>query len=272
MHAPPVKELAVARELPLVQPEKLRTSEFGAQLERWHPDLIVVAAYGRILPKAVLDLPRLGCINVHASLLPRYRGAAPVQWAILRGETVTGVTIMFMNERMDEGDILLQREMPIGDDETYGETEERLAVVGATTLMEALDLLHAGRLARQPQDHAAATLAPMIKKEDGRIGWSAPALEIARKVRAFNPWPSAFTSFRGKMLKIHRARPEAASVAATPGVIVSIGDTIRVATGSGTLAIEELQLEGRKRLRAAEFARAGVLLPGLRLGENGLDP
>jgi methionyl-tRNA formyltransferase len=314
VHVPPVKELACARGVPVAQPEKVRTAEFLDTLRAWSPELIAVAAYGRILPRAVLDVPRLGCINVHASLLPRYRGAAPIQWAIMHGEVVTGVTIMQMNERMDEGDILMQREVWIGPQETGGELQERLAAVGAEALMEALEALHGGTLRPRPQDHQAATLAPVIKKENGRVDWARPAEEIARQVRAFNPWPSAFSTLQGKLVKIHQAcalpfgvfdaprnRPSTGSGRAeshheiknktgraepveapfaslstlsdseeqAPGTVVAVDDTICVATGGGTLAIEELQLEGRKRLRAADFARSGAVAVGVRFGSDG---
>jgi methionyl-tRNA formyltransferase len=268
LHAPPVKLLAEQHGVRVYQPEKLRTAEAERTLREWAPDLAVVAAYGRILPAALLDLPRLGCINVHASLLPRYRGAAPSQWAILRGEEKTGVTIMSMNERMDEGDILLQEEVAIGGEETYGELQDRLAVAGAAALGRALELLHAGRLTPRPQDHSAATLAPMIEKEQGRIDWSESATEISLRVRAFNPWPSAFTTLDGKLLKLHRARPLDEATRAAPGTVVSAAGTIHVATGAGVLEIDELQLEGRKRLAAAEFARGGGLAVGARLGER----
>ena len=265
LHAPPVKDLAVRHGLSVFQPEKLRRDETLRVLADWAPDLAIVAAYGRILPPSMLALPRLGCINVHASLLPRYRGAAPIQWAILRGETTTGVTIMRMNERMDEGDILLQRDMAVRDGETYGELQERLAVLGAAALTDALERLRAGNLAARQQDHGAATLAPMIRKSEGRIDWASDAQEIVRRVRAFNPWPSAFTAWDGKLLKIHRARAE--SGRGEPGTVVDAGDVVRVAAGTGIVAIEELQLEGRKRLDAREFGRGGHLAVGARLGD-----
>jgi len=264
MTAPPVKREALAENLPVLQPENLRVSNFAEVLQPLAPDLIVVAAYGKILPPSLLQLPRYGCINVHASLLPKYRGAAPIQWAIVRGEVRTGVTIMQMNERMDAGDILLQRETAIGTDETYGELQTRLAHLGAEALQEALALIHAGTLMRQPQREADVTLAPMIKKEDGRIPWTQPAAHIARIVRAFNPWPSAFTHLEGKRLKIHRAHPIEAPAAAPPGTVA--GDGITVAAGQGALVLDEVQLEGRKRLPAAEFARGGMLKTGAVLG------
>ncbi len=266
LQAPPVKRLAEQHGIPLVQPAKIKTEEFPALLRAWAPDLAVVAAYGRILPPAVLELPRLGCINLHASLLPGYRGAAPIQWALLRGETRTGATIMRMNERMDEGEILLQRATPIAADETYGVLQRRLAALGAAALMEALAALHAGTLRGTAQDDAAATYAPMIRKQDGAIDWTGSADAIARQVRAFNPWPSAFTVHAGRLLKIHRAcaLPEAAPAA--PGSVLALGEVIRVATGAGVLAIEELQLEGKRALPALAFGRGGGLAVGDRLG------
>lgn len=262
VHAPPVKELALTHGVPVLQPTKLKPPEFLESLRAWTPDVMIVAAYGRILPKPVLDLPRLGCINVHASLLPRYRGAGPIQWAILRGETTAGVTIMQMNERMDEGDMLLQRSLAIGEQETHGELEPRLSQLGASALQEALTLLQRGELPPTPQDDAQATLAPLIKKEDGRIDWSMPAVEIARRVRAFNPWPSAHTTLDAKLVKVHRARPGPQTAGSLPGTVLGIDDAISVATGVGVLAIEELQLEGRKRMPASVFARGAGLTPG----------
>ena len=262
---PPVKQVALEAHVPVLQPEKLRPPQFLESLRQCAPDLIVVAAYGRILPKTVLDLPRLGCINVHGSLLPKYRGAAPIQWAILRGEVVTGITIMQMNEHMDAGDVLLQRETRIGEDETYGELQARLADLGARALMEAIAQIHAGTLRAQAQCEEEVTLAPMIAKENGRIDWTQPAVVVARMVRAFNPWPSAFTLLDGKLLKIHRAHVRGASAAA-PGSVVQAQGDLAVATGAGMLILDELQLEGRKRLSAAEFGRGGAIKVGTILG------
>jgi methionyl-tRNA formyltransferase len=267
LHAPPIKRLAERHGVAVAQPAKVKTDALPALLRGWQPDLGVVAAYGRILPRAVLDAPRLGCINVHASLLPKYRGAAPIQWALLNGETITGVTIMSMNERMDEGDILMQCATPIEPGETYGALQQRLAELGAVLLKETIAALHAGTLHPTPQDHAAATYAPMIRKSDGAIDWTAPAPAIACKVRAFNPWPSAFTTHGGRLLKIHRARALAPAGAAAPGTVLALGDLIQVASGAGVLGIEELQLEGKRSLAAAEFARGGGLALGDRLGQ-----
>ncbi len=266
LQAPPVKQLAEQHGIAVAQPLRVKTDELPAQLAAWAPDLAVVAAYGRILPSRILELPRLGCINVHASLLPRWRGAAPIQWAILAGDRETGVTIMRMNERMDEGDILLQRATPIGPDETYGALQTRLATLGAEALMDALAALHAGTLTATPQDHQQATLAPMIAREQGVIDWQRPATELARRVRGFHPWPSAYTTLGDRRLKVHAARAEPAGGAAPPGTVTGIDDVIRVATGDGTLAIATLQLEGRKPLPAREFARGGALAVGDRLG------
>jgi len=268
LSAPPVKVVAVQAGVPVLQPDKVRTAAFLDALRQWAPDLIVVAAYGRILPKPVLDLPPHGCINVHASLLPKYRGAAPIQWAMLRGEPETGVTIMQMNEGMDTGDIRLQRATPIAADETYGALQARLAVLGAEALRAALTSLKAGTLPRLPQRDADMTLAPMLSKEDGRIDWSQAAADIARRVRALHPWPSAFTVLDGKLLKIHRAHPTAPAAVAEPGTVVTLDDGIAVATGTGTLVLDEVQLEGRKRLSAAEFARGGQVRIGSRLGQD----
>jgi methionyl-tRNA formyltransferase len=259
---PPVKQAALDAGVPVLQPEKVRAPEFLDALRAWAPDLVVVAAYGKILPRSVLECPRHGCINVHASLLPKYRGAAPIQWAIVRGEERTGITIMQMNERMDAGDILLQRDTAIGPDETSGELQERLAVLGAAALLDAVAQLRAGTLIPQPQHDTETTLAPMIKKEDGRIDWTQPALSTARRVRAFNPWPSAFTHLAGKLLKIHRAHASAAPAARPPGTVTAAHDTIAVATGEGTLVLDEVQLEGRKRLAAADFVRSGSIKIG----------
>jgi len=256
--APPAKMAALEAGLPIFQPDKLRSPETLETLASWASDVIVVAAYGKILPKSILDLPPLGCINVHASLLPKYRGAAPIQWAILRGETRTGITIMCMNEGMDTGDILLQEETHIGPEETYGELQARLAELGARVLTEAIVRLHTGTLLARPQHHSEMTLAPMIKKEDGRVDWKLPATHLARLVRAFNPWPSACTTLAGKQLKIHRAHVETCYRTAAPGTVVAVNIGIGVATGDGTLVLDEVQLEGRKRLSAAEFARGGV--------------
>jgi methionyl-tRNA formyltransferase len=266
LNAPATKRVAEELGLPVLQPDRVRSPEFLEALQRWQPDLIVVAAYGKILPRSVLQLPRHGCINVHASLLPRWRGAAPIQWAILHGDRITGITIMQMNEGMDAGDILWQRRTSIGAEETYGELQERLARLGAEALSEALTQLHEGRLQRAPQNEQDVTLAPLIRKEDGRVCWDDAAAQLERKVRAFAPWPSAFTELDGKRLKLHRAAAIDRPGEAAPGTVTAIDDGVSVATGKGTLVLREIQLEGRKRMTAVEFARGGQLQPGSALG------
>jgi methionyl-tRNA formyltransferase len=265
---PLVKVFAAAKGIPVTQPRAVRGDAFREQLAEWKPDLVVVAAYGRILPLHILELPRHGCINVHASLLPKYRGAAPIQWAIARGETETGITIMRMSEEMDAGDILLQRRLAIGPDETGGELHDRLADLGAAALREALERRRRGELRATPQDQAQVTFAPMIKKEDGAIDWSQPAEQIARRVRAFNPWPSAYTHHGGRLLKIHRARPLPHTADTVPGRVAQAGATLHVETGDGLLDILEVQWEGRRRLAAADFGRAGSLSTGDGLGDH----
>jgi methionyl-tRNA formyltransferase len=269
MSAPEVKRLAVARGLRVLQPERLSDPGFAAALRDLAPDLIVVAAYGKILPRWILDLPPHGCINVHASLLPRHRGAAPIPWAILAGDATTGVTIMVMNEEMDAGDILLSRSVAIAPEDTTGTLAARLAALGAATLTEAIDGLKAGRLRPTPQPTEGVTFAPRLAREQGRLDWSRPAAELDRVVRAFAPTPGAFTSLAGRLLKIHRARPEALQPDAPPGTVVHAGgDGIVVATGAGALRLLELQLEGRRRLAAREFLAGHPVAVGTCLGER----
>lgn len=269
LHAPPVKILAAEHGIPVFQPAKLRDLLVLDRLAEWQPDLIVVVAYGKMLPNAILAFPRLGCINVHASLLPKYRGAAPIQWAIVRGESQTGVTIMRISERMDAGDILLQRAVSINDNDTGASLHDTLSRLGAIALQEALLLLKQGRLSARPQDEAEATYAPMIKKEDGRIDWSQAAPVIERRIRAFNPWPSAYTTWRGKLLKILKATliPGYDYAHAPSGVVVEASSVaLVVATGSGRLAVLEVQLEGKKRMLITEFLKGHMLRPGEVLG------
>jgi len=269
LHAPPVKILAEARRIPVFQPAKLRVPGVLEQLQMWQPDLIVVAAYGRILPNAILTLPPYGCINVHASLLPKYRGAGPIQWAIANGETATGVTIMQISEQMDAGDILLQKVIPTAPTDTGGSLHDKLARLGAEALREAIRLLKEGQLAARPQNEAEVTSAPLITKEDGRIDWGLPAATIERCVRAFNPWPSAYTMLNGKLLKIFAAHVEQVPrfSQAAPGTIVEVTPiSVSVATGDGVLTLLEVQLEGKKRLPVEEFLRGHLIAPGPVLG------
>ena len=265
---PETKRLALARGVPVLQPERLRDPAFQEQLRALAPDLIVVAAYGKILPRSVLDLPPHGSINVHASLLPRHRGAAPIQWAILAGDRVTGVTIMAMNEEMDAGDVLLERQLPIADDDTAGTLGERLADLGAAALAEAIAGLERGTLHPRPQPVEGITFAPRIEREQGRLDWRRPADELARVVRAFAPTPSAFTTLAGQVLKVHRAVAEpSAPTPSSPGTVLDAGPGgILVATGAGRLLLLEVQLEGRRRLPVADFLAGRRVPAGTCLG------
>lgn len=262
---PPTKVIAEEYGVPVLQPPGIRTEAFLLELAALNPDLICVAAYGKILPKAVLVLPRFGCLNVHASLLPKYRGAAPVNWAIARGEAVTGITIMQMDKGMDTGDILLTREIPIDYDDTGVTLTEKLSLAGAELLLLAIAGLKKGYLRPLKQDEAAATYAPMLKKEDGRVDWSKPAGEIRNQIRGMLPWPGAYTFSNGKMLKIYKA--EVSEGEGEPGEVLAAGQGIlRVMTGEGALDIFELQMEGGKRLDAKAFLSGRKIEPGAVLG------
>lgn len=253
--APPVKERALAMGLPVVQPTKLRTGEFGAWVREQNADVALVIAYGRILPQDVLDGPRLGCVNLHASILPKYRGAAPIAWAIVRGEKTTGITLMKMDAGMDTGDMLTIHETPIDENEIAGELGARLAQIAATTVREDLPRYVRGELASTPQDHTQATVAPLLEKSTGRIDWSQPAERVHDHVRGMNPWPMAFTFAGGKRVIVHRTKKIAGvGRAAKPGEVV-IADKTRVivACGAGQVAIERVQLEGRKPITGGEW-------------------
>jgi methionyl-tRNA formyltransferase len=250
----PIKELALRHGLTVLQPEKAKEEAFQQALSGLQPDLFVVVAYGQILPKSVLNIPKYGAINVHASLLPRYRGAAPIAWAILRGEEVTGVTTMVMDEGMDTGDILLQTEVPIGNEETCENLHDRLGSLGAQLLLKTLEKMKAGNIRAIPQDHSKATYAPPLKKENGHIDWRKGATEIDRQVRAFNPWPGAFTKWGDRLLKIYRGRIRERTPSGKTGEVVWVGsDFIEVAAGKDSYLIEEIQLEGRKKMTIREF-------------------
>jgi methionyl-tRNA formyltransferase len=261
---PPVKVAALRHALPVLQPEKLRSDETMAALRAKAPELVIVAAYGRILPAAILNLPPRGCVNVHASLLPRYRGAAPIQWAILNGDATTGVTIMRMDEGMDTGAMLLQRATDIRPGETYGELQDRLARLGAVALRDALDAMQRGELTVTPQDDSVAIAAPKIEKQQGRIDWKRAAVEIERQVRAFNPWPSAHAEVGGQVLKIHRV--SLCEGRGSAGTVLSVEPDLVVACGDGALRVDEVQPGGRQRMQGAAFARGARLGVGIPLG------
>ncbi len=250
----PVKEIALQHSLIPLQPEKAKGKTFQEAVKSLQPDLMVVVAYGQILPRSVLDIPKHGAINVHASLLPKYRGAAPIARAILNGESVTGVTTMVMDEGMDTGDILLQAETPIGNGETCETLHDRLASLGAQLLSETLEKTKAGAIRPIQQDHSKATYAPPLKKEDGRIDWKKGAEEIDRQVRAFNPWPGAFTKLGGLLLKVYKGEIREKTPSEKPGTVVWVGsDFIEVETGKGSYLLKEVQLEGRRIMAIREF-------------------
>ncbi len=261
---PPVKGLALEAGLPVLQPPKVRPED----LSQYAPGGVVVAAYGKFLPRKVLDLSPYGCINLHPSLLPKYRGAAPINWAILRGEDFTGVTTMFISEEMDAGPILLQEATAIGPRETAEELGERLARMGAELMLKTLEGLEAGTLEPRPQEHEAATFAPKLKKEDGLIEWQKGAQEISRLVRGVCPWPGAHTLFREKTLKLWAVEPLLEDAAgAKRGELLQRGPGgLAVATGEGLLLIKELQLEGGKRMSAQAFLAGHRLKEGELLG------
>ncbi len=261
---PPVKRVAEEMELPVFQPEKVKTAESVARIAAEKPDLIVVVAYGHILPKSILDIPAHCCINVHASLLPKYRGAAPINWAVARGETVTGVTIMRMDVGMDTGPMFLAREIPIGDDDTAEMLFPRLSRLGAEALLETLRRLHEGTLREFPQEDSLATYAPMIRKEHGRIDWSRPAREVRNLIRGMTPWPSACTPHDGKLLKILSASVREGR--GEPGEILDVGrEGILVACGDGALALGLVQPEGGKAMGSRDYAQGRRVRKGDRL-------
>ena len=288
----PVKEEALSLGLTVITPERLKNKDEYEKLREYPADIFIVAAFGQILPKEVLIMPKYGCINIHASLLPRYRGAAPIQKCILDGEDVTGVTIMQMGEGLDTGDILYQKEIEISADETGGSLFDRLSDLGAEMITEVLPMIEKGEINPIKQDESLSSYAGMIKKEDGRIDFSKNASEIERQIRAMYPWPGTFTTYKGRMLKIIKAgilndadvgkdkaeeaeekteEKEAAGKNETEsgyGIITSVSnDGITVKTGKGSLLVKELQLEGKKRMSAEEFLRGNRMDKGERFGE-----
>jgi methionyl-tRNA formyltransferase len=253
---PAVKEMALSLNIPVYQPRRVKEPEFIEVLKQLNPDVIVVAAFGQILSKVILELPKFGCINVHASLLPKYRGSAPIQWSIIEGEEKTGITIMHMDEGIDTGDMISKKEITLSPKETFGTLHDKLAEAAGPLLIQALADIEAGRATRTKQGDSNSIYARILDKSLGHIDFSQPAVKIERLIRGLNPWPSAYTSLEGKMLKIWDADVEPAQENGVPGEIIAVRkDAILVQTGDGILAVKELQLEGKKRMTAESFLR-----------------
>jgi methionyl-tRNA formyltransferase len=265
--APPIKRAAAGSSVPVFQPARIKDPMAIEQLRAWSPDLIVVMAYGQILPRAVLDAPRRACINLHASLLPRWRGAAPIQAAIAAGDSRTGIAVMYVDEGLDTGDILLEEAIEISSEDTGGTLHDRLAQVAPNTLFNALQLLDAGKAPRTPQDSARATYAPKLTRESGRIVWSEPADLIERKIRAFNPWPGAFAEIQASSGRPRKLKVFLASIvdnSGAPGEILRCDHELVIAAGTGAVSLIEVQLEGRKRMSAADFIRGNQWIADVR--------
>jgi methionyl-tRNA formyltransferase len=262
----PIKQLAEKAGVPILQPLKMKDPAFLDALRAWQPDLIAVTAFGRILPQVILDLPPKGCVNVHGSLLPKYRGAGPIQWAIINGEDETGITTMLMDAGMDTGAMLLQERVPIDPEDTAGSLSEKLAKVGGLLLVETIRRLKAGTLTPRQQDDSEATMAPLLEKEIGQIDWKSAATEIANRVRGLSPWPGAFTYVDQERWTIWKAKALADSSTAEPGTAVAVTkEAIYIATGRGLLAITELQPANSRRMTVQQYLAGHRLTPGFRL-------
>jgi methionyl-tRNA formyltransferase len=267
----PVKLIAQRESIPFLQPTKMKDPDFLAALAAWKPDLIAVAAFGRILPPAILSLPPKGCVNVHGSLLPKYRGAGPIQWAIINGETETGITTMLMDEGMDTGAMLLQGKIPIAPDDTAESLSPRLAELGGRLLVETIAKLKAGTLVPRPQDHGQSTLAPLLKKEDGAIDWTLPSITIANRIRGLTPWPGAYTFFNGERWVITRAISTNETASLVPGQVETVlKEAIRVATGQGVLEIRELQPANSRRMSVTQYLAGHPIRVGMQLSQTGM--
>ena len=267
----PVKQAAQKNGLEVFQPESVNTPEAYSKLREWAPEVIVVVAFGQILKEHILQLPKFGCINVHASLLPQYRGAAPIHWAIINGETKTGISTMYMEQGLDTGDIILQEEVAIGPEETTGELHDRLSLLGGNLIVATLRMVREGKAPRRKQEDSKATYAPVLKREHEVIDWKQDAAGIVNQIRGLNPWPGSFTTLRGKTLKLWRARVldygDICQSDAVPGQVVDTGKKgIIVQAGKGQVAITELQLQSRSKMRVEEFLRGNNLQPGEILG------
>lgn len=260
MGMPPVKELALKYDLPVYQPIKARDEEFVKILKDLNPDLIVVVAFGQILPKSILDIPKFGCVNVHVSLLPKYRGAAPINWVIINGEDKTGVTTMYMDEGLDTGDMILTSEFELNDEITAGELHDIMKVEGAKVLKETIDLIEKGEAPRIPQNHDEFTYAPMMNKTLGQIDFSKSAKEIHNLVRGVNPWPSAYTTYKGQTMKIWKTKVLSEASNKAPGTILKVDkEGIRVSTKDNVILISEIQMPGKKRVLVEEYIKGNSI-------------
>lgn len=267
MQEPAVKVCALAHGLEVFQPVKIREKNAVDYLRTFQPDIIIVAAFGQILPKEIIDLPKYGCVNVHASLLPKYRGAAPIQWAVINGDAYSGVTTMRMDVGLDTGDMILKREVKLAEDETGGSLFERLAMIGAELCVETMAAIEAGTAVYTRQAQAQATHVGMIAKHMGNINWKQSAVEIERLIRGLNPWPSAYCSLEGKTLKIWSAQVEAENTKMQPGTVCFVDKkNLKIQTGEGILALKEVQLEGKKRMDVESFLRGFQVEHGISLG------
>jgi len=263
----PVKKVAELKALPVYQPERLKDPGVIDTIRGLLPDVVLVAAYGKILPQEILRLPSLGCFNVHASILPAYRGAAPIPWAIINGETVTGITIFKMDSGMDTGDVLVVRSLEIQPHETAGELTERLAECAVPVVIKALEKIVLGNAALVPQDSSRATYAPLLKKADGRVDWTLHTEEIRNRIRGLDPWPGAYTFWQGSLLKLFKGHTESLDPALPPGRVVEASRRgLLIRTGSGVLRVDELQLQGSRRMNAPDFLRGHPLKEGEQLG------
>ena len=263
MGMPPVKELALEHNIPVYQPAKARDEEFINTLKEINPDLIIVVAYGQILPKALLDIPKFGCVNVHVSLLPKYRGAAPINWVIINGEEKTGVSTMFMDEGLDTGDVILQSEFALDDEITAGELHDKMTVEGAKVLCETLDLIKEGKAPRTPQNHDEFTYAPIMDKNLGHVDFSKTAREVHNLVRGVNPWPSAYTMYMDKKMKVWKTKVLNEKSSKEPGTILKVDqEGIKVATKDNVILISEIQMPNKKRMEVKEFIKGNTLEVG----------
>jgi methionyl-tRNA formyltransferase len=265
----PVKEAALAAGLPVIQPVKVREPQFLAQLQDLAPEVIVVVAFGQLLPGEILDLPPFGCINVHASLLPKYRGAAPLHWSVINGEKVTGITTMYMDRGLDTGDMLLKAELEIRPEDSVGIVHDKLSVIGAELLAETLRGLSEGKLARIQQDHSEFTYAPMLKRQDECIDWSIDGEKVVNLIRGMNPWPGAYTTHKTKIIKVWQAQSVSSQSDYQPGQVIEVDKNkgFIVQTGQGQVMIQEVQPQGGKRMAAAAFARGYGITTGDLLGK-----